>query len=58
MASLFGITSAKYQYAIDEYSRSKREVLQSFIFTHCKRLVSELACCNVFVVFLTEGGES
>ncbi|NP_001038926.2 uncharacterized protein LOC751751 [Danio rerio] len=26
MASLFGITSAKYQYAIDEYSRSKREV--------------------------------
>ncbi|XP_016410478.1 protein FAM177A1 [Sinocyclocheilus rhinocerous] len=25
MASLFGITSAKYQYAIDEYSRSKRE---------------------------------
>ncbi len=31
MASLFGITSAKYQYAIDEYSRSKREVRQSFI---------------------------
>ncbi|TRY57497.1 hypothetical protein DNTS_011837 [Danionella cerebrum] len=25
MASLFGITSAKYQYAIDEYSRTKRE---------------------------------
>lgn len=25
MASLFGITSAKYQYAIDEYSRSKKE---------------------------------
>lgn len=26
MASLFGITSAKYQYAIDEYYRMKREV--------------------------------
>nr|XP_055042272.1 protein FAM177A1 [Misgurnus anguillicaudatus] len=25
IASLFGITSAKYQYAIDEYSKSKRE---------------------------------
>ncbi|KTG43474.1 hypothetical protein cypCar_00013920 [Cyprinus carpio] len=25
MASLFGITSAKYQYALDEYTRSKRE---------------------------------
>uniref|UniRef100_A0A672ZAZ0 Family with sequence similarity 177 member A1 n=1 Tax=Sphaeramia orbicularis TaxID=375764 RepID=A0A672ZAZ0_9TELE len=26
MASLFGITSAKYQYAIDEYYRMKKEV--------------------------------
>lgn len=26
MASLFGITSAKYQYAIDEYNRIKKEV--------------------------------
>lgn len=26
MASLFGITSAKYQYAIDEYYRIKKEV--------------------------------
>ncbi|XP_051511227.1 protein FAM177A1 isoform X2 [Myxocyprinus asiaticus] len=25
MASLFGITTAKYQYAIDEYSRAKKE---------------------------------
>lgn len=29
MASLFGITTAKYQYAIDEYSRSKREKEES-----------------------------
>lgn len=26
MASFFGITSAKYQYAIDEYHRMKKEV--------------------------------
>lgn len=26
MASFFGITSAKYQYAIDEYYRMKKEV--------------------------------
>jgi hypothetical protein len=26
MASLFGITSAKYQYAIDEYYRMRKEV--------------------------------
>uniref|UniRef100_A0A4W4FA45 Family with sequence similarity 177 member A1 n=1 Tax=Electrophorus electricus TaxID=8005 RepID=A0A4W4FA45_ELEEL len=26
MASLFGITSAKYQYAIDEYNKMKKEV--------------------------------
>ena len=26
MASLFGITSPKYQYAIDEYYRMKKEV--------------------------------
>ena len=29
MASLFGITSAKYQYAIDEYYRMKKEVCRS-----------------------------
>lgn len=29
MASLFGITSPKYQYAIDEYYRMKKEVRQS-----------------------------
>lgn len=32
MASLFGITSAKYQYAIDEYYRIKKEVCEPFIY--------------------------
>uniref|UniRef100_A0A3Q0S820 Uncharacterized protein n=1 Tax=Amphilophus citrinellus TaxID=61819 RepID=A0A3Q0S820_AMPCI len=31
MASLFGITSAKYQYAIDEYYRMKKEVGSALI---------------------------
>lgn len=32
MASLFGITSAKYQYAIDEYYRIKKEVCERLIY--------------------------
>lgn len=35
LASLLSITSAKYQYAFDEYSRSKGEVRQS---TYCNSL--------------------
>lgn len=31
MASFFGITSAKYQYAIDEYYRMKKEVWPSAV---------------------------
>lgn len=34
MASLFGITSAKYQYAIDEYYRIKKEVGSCLINVH------------------------
>lgn len=45
MASFFGITSAKYQYAIDEYYRMKKEVrpavaLRSF-FTSFSRLAKK-----------------
>lgn len=35
MASLFGITSAKYQYAIDEYYRMKKEVRRTEVVHPC-----------------------
>uniref|UniRef100_A0A674AKE3 Family with sequence similarity 177 member A1 n=1 Tax=Salmo trutta TaxID=8032 RepID=A0A674AKE3_SALTR len=34
MASLFGITSPKYQYAIDEYYRMKKEVCCCLVFKY------------------------
>lgn len=44
MASLFGITSAKYQYAIDEYYRMKKEV--------CRRTYCDSVFINQLMVFI------
>ena len=57
MASLFGITSAKYQYAIDEYYRIKKEVCKPLTCNTSVRLISVFfyktsicACLNVTCV--------
>lgn len=46
MASLFGITSAKYQYAIDEYYKMKKEVSTAKGILLSKRFieVEQLSC--------------
>lgn len=57
MASLFGITSAKYQYAIDEYYRMKKEV-QHAAEGWCDSLCSDRGGNGHFYVpALARGGE-
>lgn len=50
MASLFGITSAKYQYAIDEYYRIKKEVRLTTFDDFCPHSPANLISSLVLVL--------
>ncbi len=53
MASLLGITTPKYQYAIDEYYRMKKDVCTPLLLFYSLHLLANILRGSMYVYYCT-----